>query len=139
MPFCVTVTSDGLSLFLSFEERGIQKCVFQDYFKIKSDGGRLAMQQCFMKNIERADDDSAICYKITSRFQGRTVVSKCHLTLHTLLFVICTALLSLEIGNSLRCDVIGRVWKSQTSRRLPFVNLSFLLLLRLWYLFFCRE
>ena len=29
----LTVTSNGFFLFKSFEERCVQKCVFQDYFK----------------------------------------------------------------------------------------------------------
>ena len=57
------------------------------------------------------DDDSAIYYKTASRLQGRTMVSKCHLTLHTLFFLASTTLLPLEMGNSLRCDVIGGVRK----------------------------
>ena len=46
MPLYLTVTSNGLFLFKSVEERGVQKTVFEDYFKtnqITESGGYAEM------------------------------------------------------------------------------------------------
>ena len=49
MPSYLTVTSNGLFLFKSFEERGVHKLVFQDYFKTNQN---LIMRKCSKENIE---------------------------------------------------------------------------------------
>ena len=49
MPSYLTVTSNGLFLIKSFEERGVHKLVFQDYFKTNQN---LIMQKCSKENIE---------------------------------------------------------------------------------------
>ena len=51
----LTVTSNGLFLFESFEERGVQKSVFQDYFKanhIAETGDNTNLKFNFDKNFD---------------------------------------------------------------------------------------
>ena len=54
MPSYVTVTSNGLFSFKSFEDRDVQKSAFQDYFKTNHIAGSSEYPKMFNEIIQGA-------------------------------------------------------------------------------------